>query len=80
MKGRHRGGVLAFGAAGLVFVLFGVMLIVKPVGIMMAGGVGHWGAQRVTSVFGPSQSVGFAVLFLCIGLFLLALARELAKD
>lgn len=79
-RGKYRGGVLAFGSAGLVFVGFGIMLIVKPVGIALAGGTGRWGLNQVTSLFGPQQVSGFSVIFFLIALFFFAVARELGKE
>jgi hypothetical protein len=60
-------------------ILGGFLAILKPVPFWSGGGVGRHGSTPVTSVYSTNETVGFGVLFIAIGLFLIRVALEIRK-
>lgn len=63
----------------ITMILGGIVAILKPIPFMSTGGTGRYGSNPVTSVYSTNETVGFGVLFVAIGLFLIRIALEIRK-
>lgn len=63
----------------LTMILGGILAILKPIPFMSTGGTGRYGNNPVTSVYSTNETIGFGVLFIAIGLFLIRIALEIRK-
>jgi hypothetical protein len=77
-QNKNDGSVILIGLA-VTLILGGMLAILKPIPFMSTGGTGRHGQNPVTSFYTTDETVGFGVLFVAIGVFLIRISLEIRK-
>jgi hypothetical protein len=75
-----KGGVPSLLGFGIMLLIGGIIAITAPIPYYSTGGTGKYASTNVTTSYSTSDTQGWGVIFLAMGLFLLFCAYRLQRN